>query len=95
EGSAASPEDEWVRIDFSGSQELPGSLQLTPLPSGGVRAAATEVRVETDQGYKDSPIRPDGSPQEVAAPAGPAAWLKVTILKSQQGRPGLTGAGFT
>lgn len=95
EGSAASPEDEWVRIDFSGSQELPGSLQLTPLPSGGVRAAATEVRVETDQGHKDSPVRPDGSPQEVAAPAGPAAWLKVTILKSQQGRPGLTGAGFT
>lgn len=31
----------------------------------------------------------------MAAPAGPAAWLKVTILKSQQGRPGLTGAGFT
>lgn len=95
EGSAASPKDEWVRIDFSGTQEIPASLQLTPLPSNGVRAAATEVRVETDRGSKDSPVRPDGSPQEVAAPAGPASWLKVTILKSQQGRPGLTGAGFT
>ncbi|SCD39891.1 alpha-(1-_3)-arabinofuranosyltransferase family protein [Streptomyces sp. DvalAA-19] len=95
EGSAASPKGEWVRIDFSGTQEIPASLQLTPLPGNGVRAAATEVRVETDRGHKDSPVRPDGSLQQVAAPEGPAQWLKVTILKSQQGRPGLTGAGFS
>ncbi|MFE2296279.1 alpha-(1-_3)-arabinofuranosyltransferase family protein [Streptomyces sp. NPDC059452] len=95
EGSPESSKGEWVRIDFSGTKELPDALQLTPLSSNNVRAAATEVRVETDRGYKDSPLRPDGSPQEVAAPAGPAQWLKVTILKSQQGRPGLTGAGFS
>ncbi|WP_208638817.1 alpha-(1-_3)-arabinofuranosyltransferase family protein [Kitasatospora albolonga] len=95
EGAPDSPKGEWVRIDFSGTKEIPDSLQLTPLPSNDVRAAATEVRVETDQGSEDSPLRPDGSPQEVAAPAGPAKWLKVTILKSQQGRPGLSGAGFT
>ncbi|WP_405634226.1 alpha-(1-_3)-arabinofuranosyltransferase [Streptomyces sp. NBC_01178] len=95
EGSPGSPEDEWVRIDFTGPTDIPGSLQVTPLPSADVRAAPTVVRVETDQGSKDSPLRPDGSAQTVAAPAGRAAWLKVTILESQQGRPGLTGAGFT
>lgn len=95
EGSPGSPEDEWVRIEFSTPTDLPASLQVTPLPSANVRAAPTVVRVETDQGSKDSPLRPDGSAQQVAAPAGQAAWLKVTILESQQGRPGLTGAGFT
>ncbi len=68
EGSAASPKGEWVRIDFSGTQEIPASLQLTPLPGNGVRAAATEVRVETDRGHKDSPVRPDGSLQQVPRP---------------------------
>ncbi|MFJ9110347.1 alpha-(1-_3)-arabinofuranosyltransferase family protein [Streptomyces sp. NPDC102283] len=95
EGSPGSPEDEWVRIDFTAPTELPGSLQVTPLPSANVRAAPTVVRVETERGHKDSPLKPDGSAQTVAAPAGQASWLKVTILESQQGRPGLTGAGFT
>ncbi|WP_405194204.1 alpha-(1-_3)-arabinofuranosyltransferase family protein [Streptomyces anulatus] len=95
EGSPGSPEDEWVRIDFTTPTELPGSLQVTPLPSANVRAAPTVVRVETERGFKDSPLKPDGSTQTVAAPTGQASWLKVTILESQQGRPGLTGAGFT
>ncbi|MYW79683.1 DUF3367 domain-containing protein [Streptomyces sp. SID8369] len=95
EGSPGSPGNEWVRIDFTGPTDVPGSLQVTPLPSADVRAAPTVVRVETDQGSADSPLRPDGSAQTVAAPVGRAAWLKVTILESQQGRPGLTGAGFT
>ncbi|MEU2407182.1 alpha-(1-_3)-arabinofuranosyltransferase family protein [Streptomyces rubiginosohelvolus] len=95
EGSPGAPKDEWVRVDFSTPTDIPGSIQVTPLPSGNVRAAATVIRVETDKGSKDSPLRTDGSAQQVAAPAGQAAWLKVTILESQQGRPGLTGAGFT
>ncbi|WP_179500154.1 alpha-(1-_3)-arabinofuranosyltransferase family protein [Streptomyces sp. WZ.A104] len=95
EGSPGSPEGEWVRVDFATPTELPSSLQVTPLPSGNMRAAATVIRVQTDRGFKDSPLRPDGSAQQVAAPAGQAAWLKVTILDSQQGRPGLSGAGFT
>ncbi|MFH9610313.1 alpha-(1-_3)-arabinofuranosyltransferase family protein [Streptomyces sp. NPDC017448] len=95
EGSPGSPEDEWVRIDFTGPTDIPGSLQVTPLPSADMRAVPTVVRVETDRGSKDSPLRADGSAQTVAAPVGRAAWLKVTILESQQGRPGLTGAGFT
>ncbi|MFK0149935.1 alpha-(1-_3)-arabinofuranosyltransferase family protein [Streptomyces griseus] len=95
EGSPGSPEDEWVRIDFTTPTEIPASLQVTPLPSANVRAAPTVVRVETERGHKDSPLKPDGSVQTVAAPTGQASWLKVTILESQQGRPGLTGAGFT
>ncbi|QNP67195.1 alpha-(1-_3)-arabinofuranosyltransferase domain-containing protein [Streptomyces genisteinicus] len=94
EGSPGSPQGEWVRIDFAAPTAVPGTLRLTPLPSGNVRAAPTSVRVETDLGSRVSPLRPDGTAQDVAAPAGQAAWLKVTVLDSQQGRPGLTGAGF-
>ncbi|MFI9374421.1 alpha-(1-_3)-arabinofuranosyltransferase domain-containing protein [Streptomyces parvulus] len=94
EGSPGSPQGEWLRIAFTGPTPVPGTLDLTPLPSGGVRAAPTVVRVETDHGSRVSPLRPDGSRQQVAAPQGEATWLKVTILESQQGRPGLTGAGF-
>ncbi|MBM9623360.1 alpha-(1-_3)-arabinofuranosyltransferase domain-containing protein [Streptomyces zhihengii] len=95
EGSPGSPEGEWVRVDFTAPTAIPPTLKLTPLPSGNVRAAPTSVRVETDRGSRVSPLRPDGTAQDVAAPDGPAAWLKVTVLDSQQGRPGLTGAGFT
>ncbi|MEU1280710.1 alpha-(1-_3)-arabinofuranosyltransferase family protein [Streptomyces sp. NPDC005805] len=95
EGSPGTPKGEWVRIDFSTPTSIPPTLRITPLPSGNVRAAPTSVRVETDQGSRVSPLRPDGSAQDVAAPDGQANWLKVTILDSQQGRPGLTGAGFT
>ncbi|MEU6485438.1 alpha-(1-_3)-arabinofuranosyltransferase family protein [Streptomyces sp. NPDC046887] len=95
EGSPASPEGEWVRVEFTGRTAVPATIRLTPLPGGDVRAAPTVVRVETDLGHRDSPLRPDGTPQDVPAPPGQAAWLKVTILDSQQGRPGLTGAGFS
>ncbi|MEU8526672.1 alpha-(1-_3)-arabinofuranosyltransferase family protein [Streptomyces sp. NPDC048629] len=95
EGSPGSPQGEWLRIGFTGPIRVPGTLDLTPLPSGNVRAAPTVVRVETDRGSRVSPLRPDGTTQQVAAPEGEATWLKVTILESQQGRPGLTGAGFT
>ncbi|MFP1629468.1 alpha-(1-_3)-arabinofuranosyltransferase family protein [Streptomyces sp. 5K101] len=95
EGSAGSPEGEWLRIAFTGPTRMPATLSLTPLPSGNVRAAPTSVRVETDRGSRVSALRPDGTAQQVAAPEGEARWLKVTILDSQQGRPGLTGAGFT
>ncbi|MFF3290554.1 alpha-(1-_3)-arabinofuranosyltransferase family protein [Streptomyces sp. NPDC003023] len=94
EGSPGSPKGEWVRVGFTGPTRIPASVLLTPLPSGNVRAAPTSVRVETDLGSRVSPLRPDGSVQRVAAPEGTARWLKVTILDSQQGRPGLTGAGF-
>ncbi|WP_432122030.1 alpha-(1-_3)-arabinofuranosyltransferase domain-containing protein [Streptomyces sp. S1] len=95
EGSPGSPRGEWLRIAFTGPTPVPGSLDLTPLPGSEVRAAPTSVRIETDRGSRVSPLRPDGSTQRVAAPEGEATWLKVTVLASQQGRPGLTGAGFS
>ncbi|WP_435880658.1 alpha-(1-_3)-arabinofuranosyltransferase [Streptomyces zaomyceticus] len=94
EGSPGSPQGEWLRIAFDNPTHIPSTLHLTPLPSGDVRAVPTTVRVETDLGSRTSSLRPDGSPQPVAAPEGEATWLKVTILASQQGHPGLTGAGF-
>ncbi|MEU9982871.1 alpha-(1-_3)-arabinofuranosyltransferase family protein [Streptomyces sp. NPDC050856] len=95
EGSADSPVGQWLRVDFERELSLPGSMTLTPLPPGGLRAAATSVRVQTDRGSEVSPLRPDGTPQTVRVPAGESGYLKITIEGAQQGRPGLIGAGFS
>ncbi|WP_063787128.1 alpha-(1-_3)-arabinofuranosyltransferase family protein [Streptomyces sp. NBRC 110028] len=95
EGSAGKPVGQWLRIEFARTLRLPDSLQLTPLPGDGMRAAPTSVRVETDNGSADSPLQPHGTPQPVKVPSGPAKWLKITITGSQTPRPGLSGAGFS
>ena len=95
EGSAGDPVGQWTRIAFTRPTALPAALSLTPLPGDGLRAAPTSVRVETDRGSAESPLRPDGTKQQVKAPAGTAKWLKVTILGSQTPRAGLSGAGFS
>ncbi|MGW7411982.1 alpha-(1-_3)-arabinofuranosyltransferase domain-containing protein [Streptomyces sp. NPDC054863] len=95
EGSPAKPAGQWLRIDFTNRVAVPSSIRVTPLPSDGVRAAPTVVRVETDRGSATSPLQPNGLPQMVKAPEGEASWLRLTIEEAQQGRPGLMGAGFT
>ncbi|MBT2528727.1 DUF3367 domain-containing protein [Streptomyces sp. ISL-99] len=95
EGSAAKPKGQWLRIAFTSPTALPAQIRVTPLPSDGVRAAPTAVRVETDNGSRTSPLHPNGSPQQINTPPGKATYLKLTITSAQQGRPGLMGAGFT
>ena len=95
EGSAGKPVGQWLRVEFAKELRLPDSIQLTPLPGDGMRAAPTSVRVQTDTGSADSPLQPHGTPQSVKVPAGPAKWLKITITGSQTPKPGLSGAGFS
>ncbi|WP_331451977.1 alpha-(1-_3)-arabinofuranosyltransferase domain-containing protein [Streptomyces sp. SS162] len=95
EGSPGEPAGQWLRVEFSRPTDVPASLQLTPLPGDGVRAAPTRVRIETERGFADSPLRTDGQPQTVKAPSGETSWLKVTVLAAQLARPGLSGAGFS
>ncbi|WP_372348971.1 alpha-(1-_3)-arabinofuranosyltransferase family protein [Streptomyces sp. KL116D] len=95
EGAPDSPKGEWVRVDFTGPTTIPAELRVTPLPQDAVRAAPTRIRIETDKGSTTAGLQPNGKPQKVRAPAGTAKWLKVTILDTQQTRPGLTGAGFS
>ncbi|NBE54985.1 DUF3367 domain-containing protein [Streptomyces boluensis] len=94
EGSAGSPEGEWLRIGFDGATDVPGRISVTPLPQNGVRPAPTKIRVETARGSEVSQLQPNGQRQRVDAPAGSSDWLKVTILSTQGSRPGLSGAGF-
>ncbi|WP_078866591.1 alpha-(1-_3)-arabinofuranosyltransferase domain-containing protein [Streptomyces sp. NRRL S-1448] len=94
EGSAGDPVGQWIKITFTRRTTLPATLSLTPLPGDGLRAAPTSVRIGTDRGSTNAPLRPDGTKQQVKAPAGPAKWLTVTILGSQTPRAGLSGAGF-
>ncbi|MFF4229289.1 alpha-(1-_3)-arabinofuranosyltransferase family protein [Streptomyces sp. NPDC001820] len=95
EGSATDAAGQWLRIGFASPTDVPSSLQLTPLPGDGMRAAPTLVRIETDQGFVDSPLAPNGNPQPVKAPAGQAKWLKITVLAAQSPKAGLGGAGFS
>ncbi|MEU6080954.1 alpha-(1-_3)-arabinofuranosyltransferase family protein [Streptomyces sp. NPDC047108] len=95
EGSPGEPVGQWLRIGFSSPVEVPASIEVTPLPGNGLRAAPTLVRVETDRGRADSPLQPSGARQSVKAPAGKATWLRIRILEAQEARPGLSGAGFS
>ncbi|WP_431995719.1 alpha-(1-_3)-arabinofuranosyltransferase domain-containing protein [Streptomyces griseoflavus] len=95
EGAHGSPDGQWLRIAFDGAYDMPDSIGLTPLPQDGVRAAATRVRVETENGSATSFLRANGTEQQVKAPAGPTDWMKLTIVDSTAERPGLTGAGFS
>lgn len=94
EGSAAEPVGQWVQVDFDGTTDVPPGLEVTPLPGDQVRATPTRIRVTTEQGSEESPLRPDGSTQRVRAPAGPSDWLRVTLTATESASPGLTGAGF-
>ncbi|MBT2492895.1 DUF3367 domain-containing protein [Streptomyces sp. ISL-96] len=95
EGSAANPAGEWLRADFTRQTDIPAQIRVTPLPSDGVRAAPTAVRVDTDTGSRTSALHPNGAPQQIDAPPGRTTYFKLTIISAQQGRPGLMGAGFT
>ncbi|MCX2971230.1 MULTISPECIES: alpha-(1-_3)-arabinofuranosyltransferase domain-containing protein [Streptomyces] len=94
EGSADDSAGQWVRIDFTEKTDVPATIELTPLPDDGLRPTPTEVLVETDRGAETTVLRDGDGPQRVRAPAGAAQWLRLTILRTEERRPGLTGAGF-
>ncbi|MGW5974067.1 alpha-(1-_3)-arabinofuranosyltransferase domain-containing protein [Streptomyces sp. NPDC055186] len=95
EGSASSPDGQWLRIAFEDRYEMPDSIGVIPLPQDSVRAAATRVRVETERGAKTSFLRANGAKQDIKAPAGETRWMKLTIVDSVAQRTGLGGAGFS
>ncbi|MFE7763545.1 alpha-(1-_3)-arabinofuranosyltransferase [Streptomyces sp. NPDC057438] len=95
EGSAGSANGQWLRIDFDGSQDIPSSFEVTPLPQDGVRSAPTRIRVETERGSRSTNLQADGSTQTVDAAPGDTNWLKITILDSAERHTGLVGAGFS
>ncbi|MFC9951814.1 alpha-(1-_3)-arabinofuranosyltransferase domain-containing protein [Streptomyces prasinus] len=95
EGSAGSPNGQWLRIAFDEGYDMPDSLGILPLPQGSARAAATKVRVETEQGSETSFLQANGTKQDVKAPAGETRWMKLTIVDSVAQRTGLGGAGFS
>ncbi|MCZ7431083.1 alpha-(1-_3)-arabinofuranosyltransferase domain-containing protein [Streptomyces sp. WMMC1477] len=96
EGSADDSSGQWIRVEFTEETDIPGELELTPLPDDGLRPAPTRVEIETDRGEAvESTLRPGAGKQTVAAPEGPATWLKLSILDTEERRPGLTGAGFS
>ncbi|MFB7375182.1 alpha-(1-_3)-arabinofuranosyltransferase [Streptomyces sp. NPDC056222] len=95
EGSPGRPAGQWLKVEFSRPTDIPASVQLTPLPGDAMRAAPTQVRIETGRGSAESPLQTNGLPQTVRAPAGEASWMKITVVAAQQARPGLSGAGFS
>ncbi|MGI5460867.1 alpha-(1-_3)-arabinofuranosyltransferase [Streptomyces sp. CA-249302] len=95
EGAPGSPDGQWLRVGFTGQRDMPSSFKVTPLPQESVRAAATEVRVETEQGSVSSFLQPNGTTQTVKARPGRTSWMKITIVDAVAPHSGLTGAGFS
>ncbi|MFI1163209.1 alpha-(1-_3)-arabinofuranosyltransferase family protein [Streptomyces sp. NPDC020801] len=94
-GAPGSADGQWLRIAFTGTYDMPSSIEVTPLPQQGARSAATRVRVETGRGSATSFLRPDGMTQTVRSPAGATTWMKLTVVDSVARHAGLTGAGFS
>ncbi|MGW6605064.1 alpha-(1-_3)-arabinofuranosyltransferase [Streptomyces sp. NPDC055036] len=94
EGAPGTANGQWLRIAFDEKKKMPSSLEVTPLPQDGVRSAATRVKVETEQGSEISPLAANGKTQDVTSPHGETSWVKITIVDTEAGRPGLIGAGF-
>ncbi|MFD6888187.1 alpha-(1-_3)-arabinofuranosyltransferase family protein [Streptomyces sp. NPDC059957] len=95
EGSSADPVGQWLRIDFNGSMDLPATLKVTPLAGGSLRPTVTKLRITTDRGSQVSVLQPQAVAQDVNAPAGPAAWVKITIEGAVTANTGVGGAGFS
>ncbi len=95
EGGSGSPDGEWIKAEFNAKINVPAAFRVTPLPQDGVRAAPTRVRVETERGSVTSSLRSDGTAQRVKARPGTTSWIKITIVDTEEARPGLTGAGFS
>ncbi|MGW0366852.1 alpha-(1-_3)-arabinofuranosyltransferase domain-containing protein [Streptomyces sp. NPDC002990] len=95
EGSSADPMGQWLRIDLNESVDLPATLKVTPLAGGALRPTITKVRITTDRGSQVSVLQPQAVAQNVNAPAGPAAWVKITIEGAVASSTGVGGAGFS
>ncbi|MFH8606157.1 DUF3367 domain-containing protein [Streptomyces sp. NPDC018029] len=94
EGGSGSADGEWIKAEFNSKVAVPSSFRVTPLPQDGVRSAPTRVRVETERGSVTSDLRPDGTAQRIKARPGTTDWIKITIVDTEEARPGLAGAGF-
>ncbi|MFF8656076.1 DUF3367 domain-containing protein [Streptomyces huasconensis] len=95
EGGSGSAGGEWIKAEFDSATTVPSSFRVTPLPQNSVRSAPTRVRVETERGAVTSTLQPNGMAQRVKARPGTTEWIKITIVETQEARPGLTGAGFS
>ncbi|WP_052442610.1 alpha-(1-_3)-arabinofuranosyltransferase domain-containing protein, partial [Streptacidiphilus neutrinimicus] len=95
EGSPSSPVGQWLRIDFDDSVDLPASLSLRLLADSPLRPLISRLTVRTDGGAVTDTLSGNGSPQDLAVPAGPTRSLTLTIAAARGALPGGLGAGIS
>lgn len=93
EASPSTAVGQWVQVTFSHPVLLPGAIRISLLADGPLRAVPDLIRVTTSAGSRTDRVRPAGSAQWLAVPAGPTRLLRITITGVHGGAPGGPGAG--
>jgi arabinofuranan 3-O-arabinosyltransferase len=95
EGNPYTPAGQWIQINFGHQVTLPSSVGIRLLGGTPGRAIASVLRVTTQAGSATTDTAASGVTQQLQVPAGPASWLRITILSARNVRPGGGGAGIT
>ena len=85
-GRYATAAGEWLELGFRAPVDVTGAAVRfdTGAPIGG---APVEVRVDTAHGSSTSVLEPGGGAQALATPRGVTQRLRVTVTRTQAGRP--------
>jgi arabinofuranan 3-O-arabinosyltransferase len=94
EGSATTPDGQWIQITFDRPLDLPGSIGVQLLDDQFSRAIANQVRVSTAQGQVTTPTVPTNATQQLRVRPGLTRWLRITITGASNVVAGNPGAGI-
>ncbi|HEY2549399.1 MAG TPA: alpha-(1-_3)-arabinofuranosyltransferase family protein [Streptosporangiaceae bacterium] len=94
EGSAITPDGQWLQIAFSRPLDLPRSIGVRLLVDTPARSVANQLRVTTDAGSVTTTVLPVGSQQRIAVPPGVTRSLRITIVSASGVIAGAPGAGI-
>ena len=82
--------DQWIELEFGQPVDV-GTVEVSLYDEPPVVAAPTLMRVVTDQGEIEVAVRPDGTRQRLAVPAGPTNRLRLAVADTESGQAGLFG----
>jgi arabinofuranan 3-O-arabinosyltransferase len=94
EASPVSAAGQWIQINFSSPQHLPGQATIRLLDDIP-RPVATRLVVTTAAGRAVTGTRVTAAAQLLRIPPGTSGWLRITVAAARGGTPGGPGAGIT
>jgi arabinofuranan 3-O-arabinosyltransferase len=94
EGSASTPDGQWIQITFSHPVRLPASIGVRLLADIPSRSVANELQVSTAAGAVTTTVLPRDGRQRLGVKPGLTSSLRITIVSASNVVPGAPGAGI-